>query len=53
MTLVAMLSSPRRYNDVASGFAVFVIPTAVITVLAIVEILVYGGDSRSLKKKQR
>jgi hypothetical protein len=26
-------------------FAVFVIPTAVVTVLALVEILVYGGNS--------
>ena len=25
-------------------FAVFVIPTAVITALAVVELLVYGGD---------
>jgi len=34
-------------------FAVFVIPIAVVTTLALVEILVYRGDLWSPKKKQR
>lgn len=34
-------------------FAVFDIPTAVVTTLALAEIVVYGGDSWSLKKKGR